>query len=127
MLKIKRIYEPPAPEDGSRLLVDRLWPRGLARERAAVDEWRKDLAPSHELRKWYNHEPDRWEEFSRRYREELIEAGMDGELADLARRASRENVTLVYAARDPAFSHALALERFIAGAGKPAAGPETPR
>ena len=127
MLKIKRVYEPPSPADGRRLLVDRLWPRGVAKERAAIDEWRGDLAPSHDLRRWYGHRPDRWEEFFRRYRAELAAAGMNDELVHLARRAAREDITLVYAARDPAYSHARALARFVeeAGSGE-AAGPWGP-
>ena len=111
MLRIKRVYDLPAPTDGRRLLVDRLWPRGLSKERAAIDEWWKDLAPSHELRRWYGHQPEQWEEFSRRYQAEL--AGMNDQLASLARRAAKENITLVYAARDSAYSHARALAGFI--------------
>jgi len=103
-------------------LVDRLWPRGLSRERAAIDEWRRDLAPSDGLRRWYGHRPERWEEFSRRYRAELAAAGMEGELAALARRSAAEDITLVYAARDPAYSHAVALVRFIGEAGSPGSG-----
>lgn len=117
MLKIKRIYEPPLPEDGRRFLVDRLWPRGLSKGSAAVDEWRRDLAPIHELRRWYGHQPDRWEEFSRRYREELAAACMNDELANLARRAEKEDITLVYAAQNPVYSHAKALAKFINEAG----------
>jgi uncharacterized protein YeaO (DUF488 family) len=71
MIKLKRVYEEPSPTDGLRVLVDRLWPRGLTKERAAVDLWLKEMAPSTELRKWFGHDPARWEEFQARYREEL--------------------------------------------------------
>jgi uncharacterized protein YeaO (DUF488 family) len=72
-VRLKRVYEPAAPEDGVRILVDRLWPRGLSKEKTAVDHWMKDIAPSAELRKWFGHDPDRWPEFRRRYMEELRE------------------------------------------------------
>lgn len=71
VVRLKRVFEPPGPEDGHRILVDRLWPRGLTREEAAIEEWAKDLAPSDRLRKWFGHDPRRWAEFRRRYREEL--------------------------------------------------------
>ena len=73
MIKLKRVYENPSPKDGLRVLVERLWPRGLTKERAAVDLWLKDVAPSAELRKWFGHDPARWEQFQERYRQELRE------------------------------------------------------
>ncbi|MCM0081568.1 DUF488 domain-containing protein [Geomonas sp. Red32] len=111
MVKIKRAYEAPAPEDGVRLLVDRLWPRGLSKERAAVDHWLKDLAPSNELRHWFGHDPARWDEFRERYREELrpVRPAIE-EVAGMARRG---RVTLLFAARDPDHNNAVVLRELI--------------
>src|SRR5579864_231198 len=98
MIHLKRAYEDPAPADGERILVERLWPRGLTKQRAAVDLWLKDVAPSPELRKWFGHDPARWKQFEQRYWKEL-KAHPDA--VDLLRRKTRQsNVTLVYAARD---------------------------
>jgi len=94
MIKIKRAYDKPAPDDGQRILVDRLWPRGLTKKRAAVDRWLKDLAPSPELRKWFGHDPARWRQFQTRYRQELREH--KEMLRDLKREAKKHTVTLVY-------------------------------
>ncbi len=99
-LRVKRIYEEPEEADGERILVDRIWPRGLSKEKVRLSEWRKDLAPSGELRKWFGHDPERWEEFVRRYRAELEEGGKLEELRELGRLAEEENVTLLFAARD---------------------------
>ena len=107
MLRVKRVYEPAAPGDGRRILVDRLWPRGLSREKAAVDEWHKEAAPSTELRKWFAHRAERWTEFKRRYRSEL--RAHDDIVADIARRAARGRVTLVYGARDELHNDAVVL------------------
>lgn len=111
MLRLKRVYEPPAHSDGRRILVDRLWPRGLSRKNAAVDEWMKEIAPSAELRRWFGHDPQRWPEFKRRYKHELRAH------ADLVRvitaRASRGTVTLVYGARDEAHNDAVVLAGVI--------------
>lgn len=104
---LKRAYDPPEPEDGFRVLADRLWPRGLTRERAAVDHWAKDLAPSAELRQWFGHDPARWSEFEARYRDEL--AANEAALVDLLTRAGRRRITLLYAAKDPEHNNALAL------------------
>ncbi|MBI4298018.1 MAG: DUF488 family protein [Chloroflexi bacterium] len=109
MIAVKRIYEPPSPEDGYRVLVDRLWPRGLAREQACLDEWRRDLAPSDALRRWFGHDPLRWEEFRRRYREELQGA----ELAPLAAKARQGRLALVYAAADREHNNALVLKEAL--------------
>jgi uncharacterized protein YeaO (DUF488 family) len=97
-LKIKHVYDPPDPGDGLRILVDRLWPRGLSKERAAVDLWLKEIAPSTELRKWFGHDPDRWDEFKRRYVGEL-QANADA-IAVLREKLRGGTVTLLYAARD---------------------------
>ncbi len=113
MIAVKRAYEPPALQDGLRVLVERLWPRGLSKQRAKIDLWLKEIAPSTELRKWFAHVPARWEEFQRRYRGELREKR---ELVKLLRKPSREGrVTLVYAARDEAHNSALVLKRFLTG------------
>ena len=110
MFRIKRAYEPPGPEDGFRVLVDRLWPRGLSRRAAAIDLWLKEIAPSAELRRWFRHDPQRWAEFTRRYRVELRTAERSAAFERL-RAAEREKgtVTLLFAARDATHSHAAAL------------------
>jgi uncharacterized protein YeaO (DUF488 family) len=110
-LHIKRIYEARQPSDGFRVLVDRLWPRGLTKQRAALDAWERDLAPSPALRKWFGHDPKRWAEFRKRYRAELSEHG--AELAALRARAKRKPVTLLYAAKDPQINHAVVLRKSI--------------
>ena len=113
MIKLKRVYENPSPKDGLRVLVERLWPRGLTKERAAVDLWLKDVAPSAELRKWFGHDPARWEQFQERYRQELREKK---DAVQLLRQKGKEGtVTLVYAARDEDHNGALALKRFLQG------------
>lgn len=112
-VRIKRAYEPAEPSDGYRVLVDGVWPRGLSRERAQVDEWARELAPSAELRRWYGHEPSRFEEFRRRYLEEL--EGKADALARLRERAAREEVTLVFAARDTERSNAAVLAEALQG------------
>lgn len=110
-LRIKRIYDPAAESDGYRILVDRLWPRGMTRDRAELEEWRKDVAPSSELRSWWNHDPARFADFSNRYRSELSgSAGID-ELLDLI--DAHEQVTLLYAARDPEINHAAVLRDYL--------------
>jgi len=106
-IQVKRIYEPPDPADGYRALIDRLWPRGISRPRAALDNWLIDLAPSTELRKWFHEDPRRWTQFVRRYRAELrAQAPM---LEALRQRARQQRLTLLYAARDPRRNHALVL------------------
>lgn len=110
-IRLKRAYEPPTPADGYRVLIDRLWPRGLARGRAALDEWDRELSPSTELRKWFGHEPNRFEEFRRRYIEELrLERPR---LARLRRRARDGTLTLVYAARDAEHNDAVVLAEVL--------------
>ena len=112
-IKIKRVYEQPDKDDGRRILVDRLWPRGLTKEKAGVDLWLKDIAPSTELRKWFGHDPDRWEEFRERYRAELEEAGKMGDIRDIAERAGEQNATLLFGAKDTKHNNARALEAFV--------------
>jgi len=106
-IKLKRAYEEPSPEDGTRILVDRLWPRGLSKKTAAIDQWLKEIAPSTELRKWFAHDPDRWKEFCRRYTAELQEHAEY--LQEIRRVARRNRVTLVYAARDELHNEAVVL------------------
>lgn len=108
-ITIKRIYDPPEPGDGQRVLVDRLWPRGLSRERAGLEAWLRELAPSDELRRWYGHAPERWEEFARRYQAELRQPERQAALADLTERARRGRLTLLCAARDVEHSNAAVL------------------
>ena len=110
-LSIKRIYDPPAKEDGFRILVDRLWPRGIKKERAAVAEWLKDIAPSNALRKWFSHDPDKWPEFRRRYFEELENKD---EMIDLILDKERHGaVTLLYGAKEEKVNNAVALKEYI--------------
>jgi len=110
-LRLKRAYEPASEEDGYRVLVERLWPRGVTRERARLDEWAKEIAPSPELRRWYGHEPTRFEQFRRRYLAEL--AGREQELDELRRRAESGPLTLVYAARDEERNSAVVLAEVL--------------
>jgi len=111
IIRIRRAYEPPAPADGKRVLVDRLWPRGLARKTAALDFWLKDIAPTPALRKWFGHDPSRFAVFAKRYREEL-DANSDA-VADLCEIADSGDVTLLYAAHDKQVNHALVLAEYL--------------
>jgi uncharacterized protein YeaO (DUF488 family) len=106
-IQIKRAYQKPALEDGIRILVDRLWPRGLSKKAAGIDQWAKEIAPSTKLRKWFAHDPERWKEFGRRYRAEL--QGQAEKLEDIRRLARREPITLVYGARDEVHNDAIVL------------------
>lgn len=106
-IRIKRVYDPPEPGDGSRVLVDRLWPRGLRKADAALDAWIRTAAPTPQLRTWFGHDPARWDEFQARYRKELA-ADPPG-IAELLDWAGRGRLTLLYAAKDPAHNHALVL------------------
>ena len=110
-VKAKRAYSPAEASDGYRVLVDRLWPRGISRERAHLDEWARDLAPSDELRRWFGHDSKRFEEFRTRYREELT--AHHEHLDALRRRARRAPLTLVYGARDTEHNDAVVLEEVI--------------
>jgi uncharacterized protein YeaO (DUF488 family) len=111
MLRLKRAYDEPAKDDGERILVERLWPRGLTKARAKIDAWMKDVAPSPSLRKWFAHDPAKWEEFQERYCNELREH-VDA-VDELRKKAKRARVTLVYAARDEEHNGALALKTFL--------------
>jgi uncharacterized protein YeaO (DUF488 family) len=115
---IKRAYDAAAPEDGTRVLVERLWPRGLSKAEAHVDVWLREVAPSTELRRWYGHDPEKWEEFQRRYRAELEGEAQRGGLARLRELAGAGPVTLVIAARDVEHSNAVVLRDLLAAAGR---------
>lgn len=110
---IKRAYEPPASGDGWRVLVDRLWPRGVSKARLQLDAWVRDLAPSTELRKWFHHDPDRWDEFVRRYREELRAPEPEALLSTLSEHAAHGTVTLIYGARDTEHNEAAVLQDVV--------------
>jgi uncharacterized protein YeaO (DUF488 family) len=110
-VRVKRAYEAASPADGHRVLIDRLWPRGVSRERADLDQWEKELAPSTGLRKWFGHEPGRFEEFRRRYREEL--GGQRPRLTELRRRARDGTLTLVYGAGDTEHNDAVVLAEVL--------------
>jgi uncharacterized protein YeaO (DUF488 family) len=109
-IKIKRAYEPPSPKDGKRILVDRLWPRGLRKDEASLDLWSKDIAPTTSLRTWFDHREDRFSEFKQRYRDELKS---NPAVSEVLRQIGRHKATLVYGARDPAVNHALVLAEFL--------------
>lgn len=106
-VRAKRIYDPSADGDGYRVLIDHIWPRGVSRERARLDEWAKELAPSDELRKWFDHDPARFAEFRSRYRDEL--SAQSERLGELRRRAASGPLTILYAARDQEHNNAVVL------------------
>jgi uncharacterized protein YeaO (DUF488 family) len=112
-IKLKRVYQEPAREDGFRVLVDRLWPRGLSKPKAAVDLWLKEAAPSPELRQWFGHDPSRWKEFRQRYRVELKDHKDAVHL--LKEKSKQGTVTLVYGARDAEHNNAQVLKRVVEG------------
>jgi len=112
-LLLKRVYASPGAEDGTRVLVDRLWPRGVSKTRAALDHWTKDVAPSTELRKWFGHDPGRWEEFCDKYREELHHN--TEVVGTLHAMAVKGPVTLLFGARDEAHNEAVVLRSFLLG------------
>ena len=112
-VKLKRAYDHPAEEDGTRILVDRLWPRGVKKEKAAINQWVKEIAPSTELRKWFGHEPGRWQEFQRRYAIELQE---HADLLENLRKLARQGpITLVYSAHDELHNDAIVLRDILLG------------
>lgn len=111
MIGVKRIYDDPSVADGYRVLVDRLWPRGISKERAALDEWAQDLGPSHELRRWFGHDPARWDGFRDRYAAEL--AGLADRWQPLLDRSATQPVTLLYSAHDTEHNQAVALAAFL--------------
>ncbi len=110
-IRIKRVYEPPAKADGFRVLVDHLWPRGVKKETAAIDEWLKDVSPSTDLRKWFSHDPEKWEEFKGRY---FLELDKNREaVAKLAERTKAGTVTLVFSSKEERFNNAVALKEYL--------------
>jgi uncharacterized protein YeaO (DUF488 family) len=116
-IRVKRVYEAPSPDDGTRVLVDRLWPRGLSKDKARVDLWLKELAPSTALRKWFNHEPAKWEEFQQRYGQELrLQPAALERLGDLIDNGP---VTLLFGAKEERFNDAVALKAFLLAREKP--------
>ncbi len=120
-IRLRRAYDPPTPEDGVRVLVDRLWPRGVRKEAAAIDHWLKDIAPTTELRQWFGHDPVRWAEFRRRYAEELRAHAMEiALLRDLVRKGT---VTLVFGARDEEHNDAVVLRDLLIHKGSGPVGP----
>lgn len=115
-LRLKRIYEPADPDDGARILVDRLWPRGISKAKAALDDWMKDIAPSAELRQWFGHDPQRWPQFQQRYEAELRE---HAEALDRIRNlAKTKTVTLLYGDRDEEHNDAVVLRNVLLGRSK---------
>jgi uncharacterized protein YeaO (DUF488 family) len=113
MLRVKRVYDTPEDSDGRRILVDRLWPRGLSREKAAVDVWLKEVAPSNELRKWYEHDPEKWEEFRRRYFAELD--ANETAVAELRREVGKGSATLLFGSKEAELNNAVALREYLNG------------
>lgn len=113
MIKVKRVHGPPEAEDGWRVLVDRIWPRGLSRDNAAVDEWFKEIASSNALRKWFGHDPQRWAGFREKYLKELQTTERKGMVQGILERTRSGNVTLLYAARDAAHNNAVVLMELV--------------
>ena len=112
-IAIKRVYDEPSESDGTRILVDRLWPRGLTKEKAKVDKWLKEIAPSNEIRKWFAHDPKKWPEFQSRYKEELESRAE--QFATLKQEARKGAVTLLYGAKDQEHNEALVLHQMLRG------------
>ena len=110
MIRVKRVYDKPEHSDGSRILVDRLWPRGLSKERARIDIWLKDVAPSNDLRKWFAHNPKKWAEFKKRYFKEL--AGKKDLIEFILNTEKQGAVSLLYGAKDEKFNNAIALKSY---------------
>lgn len=113
---IKRVYEPPSPEDGRRILVDRLWPRGLAKARAGIDHWARETSPSGKLRKWYKHDPANWEEFKMRYFAELD--SLPDAVQSLLENVLDGRVTFLYSSKEKELNHAVALREYLESRGK---------
>ncbi len=111
-IRLKRAYETASSDDGVRILIDRLWPRGLSKDRAKVDRWLQDVAPSNELRRWFDHDPMKWDEFRRRYSAELNEK--DGIVRSILEEASHSQVTLLFSAKDVIRNNAVALLEYLA-------------
>ncbi|HLU00850.1 MAG TPA: DUF488 family protein [Burkholderiaceae bacterium] len=106
---IRRVYDPPGTNEGCRVLVDRIWPRGIRKEALEYDLWAKEVAPSPALRKWFGHSPQRWEEFQKKYGEELAQPDVQERLRAIVKDAGKKKLTLLYGARDPEHNHALIL------------------
>ena len=122
-VSIKRVYEPASRSDGQRILVDRLWPRGLTKDRAAIDEWLRDLAPSNDLRRWYHARPTEWETFRKRYLKELSQPAAQDALERLHRIAGkRKRLTLLFASKNETRNNALVLKELLEGSRKPPTG-----
>ena len=113
MIQLKRVYEQPGPRDGMRILADRVWPCGITKEAAHIDEWRKDFAPSTALRRWFKHDPEKWSEFRRRYQKELGNDPTMEELRRLAALGKRNRITLVYGAADKRHNQAVVLKELL--------------
>ncbi|MFA5570810.1 MAG: DUF488 domain-containing protein [Sphaerochaetaceae bacterium] len=111
MILIKHAYDPPSKEDGKRILVDRLWPRGLSKEKIHIDQWLKEIAPSHELRKWFNHDASKWDEFQKRYLKELDDH--KEELDSLLKQAQSGTITLLYATKEKEHNNAVVLQHYL--------------
>jgi uncharacterized protein YeaO (DUF488 family) len=116
-VNIKRVYDPPEPDDGYRVLIDHIWPRGVSHERAHLDGWARELAPSDDLRRWFDHVPERFDEFRVRYRDEL--SGQADRLEGLRERAREEPLTIVYAARDREHNNAIVVREVLVSAPPP--------
>jgi uncharacterized protein YeaO (DUF488 family) len=113
VIRLKRVYDPATPDDGYRVLVERLWPRGVSKEKAQLDDWPKAITPSDDLRRWYGHDPQKWDEFQDRYQQELQSADAQAVLDDLTERARNGTVTLVYASKDSDISCSAVLQRLL--------------
>ena len=111
MLKIKRVYDPISADDGKRILVDRLWPRGIKKEKAHIDEWMKEISPSNELRQWYSHDPAKWAEFKKRYKQEI--AGKEDLLKKIKAEARKQTVTLLFSSKELERNNAVALKEML--------------
>ncbi len=111
MIKIKRIYDPPQKDDGTRILVDHLWPRGIRKEEAKIDYWAKNIAPSSELRKWFNHDPEKWQEFKRKYFIELSKEPQ--EIEKIKQNLKSGDIALIYSAKDELNNNAVVLKEYL--------------
>jgi len=112
-IKLKRVYEKPSPDDGYRVLVDRLWPRGISKEKADIAEWDKELAPSTELRKWFNHDPKLWKSFTEKYWAELLKNNPGKDF--LEKLKNQKNITLIFSEKDEQHSHTVVLKAYLEG------------
>jgi uncharacterized protein YeaO (DUF488 family) len=125
MIRVKRVYDPTERTDGARYLVERLWPRGMKKEKAALTAWLKEVSPSPELRKWYSHDPEKWPEFQKRYRAELKDEAHKPALEELRKAARKGQITLVYAAHDEERNSAVVLKQVLAGSRTGHASPKS--